>query len=356
MTGRTINLFSDTQTRPTEAMRDAMARAEVGDEQRRADPTVNRLQERMAELLGKERALFLPTGTMCNLVAVGAHTRPGDSIVLEHSGHVLRSETSGAAAVNGCVIETIRGDRGTFTPEQLAEVLTPGNQYVPPTRLVCLEQTHNFAGGTVWPLDRYQAVAALAREQGVGVHTDGARLMNAVVASGVPAAEWAAPVDTIWVDFTKGLGAPTGAVLAGPADVMEQAWLLKHRFGGAMRQAGIVAAGCLHALDHHVERLADDHANARRLADGLAELGFGVTHPETNLVYVDPRPVGIDASSFAAALAARDVEISTIGARNRLCTHLDVTADDVDHALATIREVVAAGAAGTAAGDGERYA
>lgn len=355
MTGRTINLFSDTQTRPTEAMREAMARAEVGDEQRKADPTVNRLQERMAELLGKERALFLPTGTMCNLVAIGAHTRPGDSIVLEHSGHVLRSETSGAAAVNGCVIETIRGTGGTFTPEQLAAVLTPGNQYVPPTRLVCLEQTHNFAGGTVWPLDRYQAVAALAREQGVGVHTDGARLMNAVVASGVPAAEWAAPVDTIWVDFTKGLGAPTGAVLAGPADVMEEAWLLKHRFGGAMRQAGIVAAGCLHALDHHVERLADDHTNARRLADGLEELGFGVTHPETNLVYVDPRPVGIDASSFAAALAARDVEISTIGARNRLCTHLDVTADDIDDALATIREVVAAGA-GAAAGDGERYA
>lgn len=340
MSGRTINLFSDTQTRPTEAMRDAMARAEVGDEQRKADPTVNRLQERMAELLGKDRALFLPTGTMCNLVAIGAHTRPGDSIVLEHSGHVLRSETSGAAAVHGCVVETIRGDRGTFTPEQLAEVLTPGNQYVPPSRLVCLEQTHNFAGGTVWAKDRYEAVAALAREHGVAVHTDGARLMNAVVASGVTAAEWAAPVDTIWVDFTKGLGAPTGAVLAGPADVMEEAWLLKHRFGGAMRQAGIVAAGCLHALDHHVDRLADDHEHAHRLADGLVDLGLGVTHPETNLVYVDPRPVGIDAASFAAAVAEHGVEISTIGDRNRLCTHLDVSAEDIDAALAVIGEVV----------------
>ena len=340
MTSRTINLFSDTQTRPTHAMRAAMAAAEVGDEQRKADPTVNRLQDRMAEMLGMDRALFLPTGTMCNLVAVGAHTRPGDSIVVEHSGHVLRSETSGAAAVNGCVIETLRGDRGTFTPEQLLQVVTPGNQYVPPTRLVCLEQTHNFAGGTVWPLDRYTAVAAAAHDAGVAVHTDGARLMNAVVASGVAADAWAAPVDTIWIDFTKGLGAPTGAVLAGPADVMEQAWLLKHRFGGAMRQAGIVAAGCLHALDHHIERLADDHANARRIADALTAMGFGVTEPDTNLVFVDPRPVGWDAAAFAGALADRGVEISVIGVRNRFCTHLDVTADDVEVALRAVGEVL----------------
>ena len=341
-TPRRINLFSDTQTRPTPAMRRAMADAECGDEQRRADPTVNALQDRMAELLDAERAIFFPTGTMCNLVAVGAHTRPGDSIIVEHSGHVLRSETSGAAAVSGCVIETIQGERGTFTPDQLRATINPGSQYAPRTRLVCLEQTHNFAGGTVWSLDAYRAVADAAHEAGVAVHTDGARLMNAVVASGVPAADWAAPVDTIWVDFTKGLGAPTGAVLAGPADVMEEAWLLKHRFGGAMRQAGIVAAGCLHALDHHVERLADDHANAQRLAVGLAELGIEVTAPETNLVYVDPSSVRIDAASFAAAMDERGVEISTLGARNRLCTHLDVSADDIDAALAAAAEVVAA--------------
>lgn len=339
----TINLFSDTQTRPTEAMRAAMAGAEVGDEQRKADPTVNELQDRMAELLGKDRALFFPTGTMCNLVAIAAHTTHGDSIVLEHSGHVLRSETSGAAAVSGCVIETIRGDRGTFTVDQLSEVMSPGNQYVPPTRLVCLEQTHNFAGGTVWPLDRYTAVADAAHEAGVSVHTDGARLMNAVVASGVSAAEWAAPVDSIWVDFTKGLGAPTGAVLAGDEAFMERAWLLKHRFGGAMRQAGIVAAGCLHALDHHVDRLADDHANARHLSDGLTELGFDVTAPDTNLVFVDPTPVGLTAEGFAAAMASHSVEISTLGDRNRLCTHLDVTAEDVESTLDTVRAVLATG-------------
>ncbi|MDE0804579.1 MAG: aminotransferase class I/II-fold pyridoxal phosphate-dependent enzyme [Acidimicrobiales bacterium] len=339
----TINLFSDTQTRPTDAMRAAMASAEVGDEQRKADPTVNELQERMADLLGKERAIFFPTGTMCNLVAIAAHTTHGDSIVLEHSGHVLRSETSGAAAVSGCVIETIRGERGMFTVEQLNEVMTPGNQYAPPTRLVCLEQTHNFAGGTVWPLDRYSTVADAAHDAGVVVHTDGARLMNAVVASGASAEAWAAPVDTIWVDFTKGLGAPTGAVLAGDDEVMERAWLLKHRFGGAMRQAGIVAAGCLHALDHHVDRLADDHANARRLADGLAELGFTVTPPDTNLVYVDPRPVGLTAKGFATAMASHNIEISTIGDRNRLCTHLDVSTADVDAALDAVRAVLAEG-------------
>jgi hypothetical protein len=198
-----IDLRSDTLTRPTEAMRAAMARAEVGDEQRRADPTVNRLQDRMAELLGKERAIFFPTGTMCNLVAVGAHTRPGDAIVLEHSGHVLRSETSGAAAVNGCVIETIRGDRGFFTPEQLAQVLTPGNQYVPPTRLVCLEQTHNFAGGTVLPLADLQAVRALADEAGVAVHVDGARIWNAHVATGTPFAKAYAHAGMVGYDGEK---------------------------------------------------------------------------------------------------------------------------------------------------------
>ena len=277
-------------------MREAMAAAEVGDEQRRQDPTVNRLQDRVAELLGHEAAVFLPTGTMCNLVAVATHTRPGDAVVLEHRGHVLRSETSGAAAVNGCVIETLHGERGRFTPEQLGAVLSPGNQYAPRTGLVCLEQTHNFAGGAVWPLDDYQAVAERAHAGGVAVHTDGARLFNAVVASRIEAAAWGHAVDSIWVDFTKGLGAPIGAVLAGPREWIERAWLYKHRFGGAMRQAGIAAAGCLHALDHHIERLAEDHANAQRLAAGLAQLGCAVTPPDTNIVIFDPAPLGLAAA------------------------------------------------------------
>ena len=341
MTARTINLYSDTQTRPTDAMRRAMAEAEVGDEQRRADPTVNRLQDRMAELLGTERALFLPTGTMCNLVAVAAHTRPGDAVVLEHSGHVLRSETAGVSAVNGCVVETVRGQDGTFTPEQLAAVLTPGNQLTPPTRLVCLEQTHNFAGGTVWPLDRYEAVAALARQQGVAVHTDGARLMNAVVASGVAAERWAAPVDTIWVDFTKGLGAPTGAVLAGPADVMERAWILKHRFGGAMRQAGIVAAGCLHALDHHVDRLAEDHAHAASIASALAGVPGGTVRPgSTNIVVFDLERRG--APEIVAAAREHGVLVSAFAAHTvRAVTHLDVSAAECERAAEVLVAVCA---------------
>lgn len=340
MTPRTINLYSDTQTRPTDAMRAAIAAAEVGDEQRRADPTVIELERRMAELLGTEAAVFLPTGTMSNLVAVGVHTRPGDAVVVEDSGHVLRSETAGVAAVHGCVVTTIAGERGTFTADQLEAVVVSANRYEPVTRLVCLEQTHNFAGGTVWDVAGYTAVADAAHDRGLAVHTDGARLMNAVVATGVPADVWAAPVDSIWVDFAKGLGAPTGAVLAGSAAFIEEAWVFKHRFGGAMRQSGILAAGCLYALDHHVDRLADDHANAARLAQGMSELGFAVTQPETNLVYVDPSPVGMTPDRFEEEMAARGVEVSTIGDRNRLCTHLDVSADDVESALSVAAQVI----------------
>lgn len=340
MQPRPINLYSDTQTRPTDAMRAAMASAEVGDEQRRADPTVNALQDRMAELLGTEAAVFLPTGTMCNLVAVGLHTRPGDAIVVEDAGHVLRSETAGVAAVHGCVVNTIAGERGMFGTEQLDAVIVGANRYEPITRLVCLEQTHNFAGGTVWDIDSYRAVADLAHQRGLAVHTDGARLMNAVVASGVPPADWARPVDTIWIDFTKGLGAPMGAVLAGSAELIDAAWQLKHRFGGAMRQAGIAAAGCLYALDHHVERLADDHANAARLHQGLAALGLDVVPPETNLVYMDPASTGLTADAFETAMASQGVEVSTIGDRNRFCTHLDVGAEDIDRVLDAVDRVV----------------
>ena len=258
-----VDLYSDTQTRPTAAMREAMLSAEVGDEQQRADPTVNQLCERVATELGQEAALFLPTGTMCNLVAVAVHTSPGDAVVMDRLGHILRSETGGSAVVSSVATDLIDGDRGIFTAAQLAPALEPGNQYRPPPRLVCLEQTHNFGGGTVWPLDTWHEVAELSHARDVPVHADGARLYNAVVASGVPADAWGAAVDSIWVDFTKGLGAPLGAVLAGPSDFIEAAWMWKHRLGGALRQAGMNAAACLYALDHHIDRLADDHRNAR---------------------------------------------------------------------------------------------
>src|SRR5215213_6285253 len=296
-------------------MRRAMAEAEVGDDQKGEDPTVNRLQERVAELLGTEAALFLVSGTMCNNVAIASLTSRGDAVVVDRRAHILRSEAGGAAVGSSVVLDQVDGDRGHFTPEQLAAALHPGNLYVPPTRLVCLEQTHNFAGGTVWPLEQYRAVCRVAHERGAAVHVDGARLPNAVVASGVPFRTWAEPVDSIWIDFTKGLGAPIGAVLAGSADLVAQARRYKHVFGAAMRQAGIAAAGCLHALDHHVERLAEDHANAARLAEGLADLGCPVDPVETNMVFFDAP--GGDTSWFLAGLADAGVRMGAVSGRVR---------------------------------------
>ena len=240
-----------------------MAEAEVGDEQQRGDPTVTALCREVAERLGHEAAVFLPTGTMCNLIGVATHVAPGDAVIMEHLGHVLRSETGGIGVVSGAVVDTVRGERGVFTAADLAPALEPGNAYRPPPTLVCLEQTHNFGGGTVWPLDGYTEVVDLAHGHGLRVHLDGARLFNAVVASGVAADRWAGQVDSAWIDFTKGLGAPLGAVLAGPTDYIERAWRWKHRLGGAMRQAGIAAAACRYALANNVERLADDHVPGR---------------------------------------------------------------------------------------------
>ncbi|MCY3785486.1 MAG: threonine aldolase family protein [bacterium] len=335
-----VDLYSDTQTRPTAAMRRAMADAEVGDEQQGTDPTVNRLCARTAEMLGQEAGLFLPTGTMCNLVAVAAHTSPGDAIVASADSHIVRSETGGAAAYSGVITDLLPADRGRFGPEAAAEALAPGHVYRPWPRLVCLEQTHNFGGGTVWPLGQYRAVAEAAHEAGVPVHTDGARLFNATVASGTDPEVWGEPVESIWIDFTKGLGAPIGAVLVGGRDFIQAARMHKHRCGGAMRQAGIAAAGCLHALDHHIERLADDHANAARLAEGLAALGLGTEEVETNMVWIEVAPTGSGAAEFLERLAARDVRMSRVEERVRAVTHLDVAAADIETAIAAVAAVL----------------
>lgn len=340
-----IDLSSDTATRPTPAMREAIAHAEVGDEQRGEDPTVNELQRRVAELLGQEAALFAVTGTMCNRLAVAAQTAPGDVVVIERDAHLMRYETGGPAVMSGVLLEQIPGDRGTFTPEQLAEVLAAGTVHIPPTTLVALEQTHNMAGGTIWPLERYRAVAELAHEHGAAVHVDGARLLNAVVASGIAAGVWGGMVDTVWIDFTKGLGAPIGAVIAGPAEVITRCRRFKHLFGGAMRQAGIAAAGCLYALDHHVERLADDHANAARLVEGMAAACIAVEAPETNMVYFEPPP-GWSVGAFLAALEAEGVRMGPVGRRVRAVTHLDVSAAEIETAIEVVAALVAAGPPG----------
>src|SRR3954466_16351792 len=271
-----VNLYSDTQTRPTPEMREAIAHAEVGDEQRRDDPTVIALEERVAALLGHEAAVFLPSGTMCNEIAIRLHIRPGgDEILLGRDTHPLRFEGGAPAAVSGAVMTIVEGEASMFTADALDAAIRThpsGDRYAPRPRLVCVEQPTNMGGGRLWPLEQGEAVVDVARAHALRTHLDGARLMNAVVASGIDAAAWAGRFDTAWLDFTKGLGAPVGACLAGSAALIDEAWRWKQMLGGAMRQAGIIAAGGLYALDHHVERLAEDHANARRLAEGLAQI------------------------------------------------------------------------------------
>jgi threonine aldolase len=334
-----VNLFSDTQTRPTDGMRRAIAEAEVGDEQRLADPTTTRLQERVAELLGHEAALFLPSGTMCNQIAIRLHIRPGgDELVAAANSHPVNYEAGGPALFGGAMVRTIDAPTGIFEPAALAAAIRPaGDRYAPRSRLVSVEQTTNLGGGRVWPLETVRGVLGVARAHGMRAHLDGARLMNAVVASGTDAAEWAGAFDTAWIDFTKGLGAPVGAVLAGSREMIGEAWRYKQMIGGALRQSGIVAAACLYALDHHVDRLADDHANARRLAEGLATLpGFEVVPPETNIVLADVS----DASALVGALGDRGVEVTPLGpTRIRCVTHLDVDEAAIDLALAAFREV-----------------
>jgi threonine aldolase len=330
-----VNLYSDTQTRPTAGMRRAMAEAEVGDEQRFEDPTVNALCARVAELLGKEAAVFLPSGTMCNEIAFRLHIRPGgDEAILHRTAHPIIAEAGGPAAFAGAVLHPLDSPDGTFTGDDVRAALRPPSRYEPRSRLVSVEQTVNMAGGRVWPLERLRGVVEAAQEAGLRLHMDGARLLNAVVAVGVPAEEYARGFDTVWLDFTKGLGAPVGACLAGSAELIEEAWRYKQMIGGAMRQAGIVAAGALYALDHHVERLASDHANARRLAAGLE--GLEVDDVETNMVFfaVD------DAPGFVAALERAGVRMGATGPRRvRAVTHLDVSAEDIDRAIDAVRDI-----------------
>ncbi|MCO5129511.1 MAG: threonine aldolase family protein [Xanthobacteraceae bacterium] len=336
-----INLLSDTQTRPTPSMREAMARAEVGDEQIGDDPTVNLLCERVADLLGKEAAVFMPSGTMCNVAATLAHCRPGDEILAERTAHLIAREGGAHAALGGFQIMPLDGVDGQFTLETLRAALRPPTRYQPPQTLVSAEQTANLGGGTVWPRARLADIAALAYQHGIATHMDGARLMNACVATGVPAREMAAGWDSAWIDFSKGLGAPVGAVIAGSTGFVDEVWRWKQRLGGAMRQAGVCAAACLHALDHHVARLAEDHANATALARGLSRIeGITVQEPQTNLVFFAPSDVALSADALVAALRVHGVLLATMDGRIRACTHLDVTAAMIDDTIALVREIL----------------
>jgi threonine aldolase len=331
-----VNLYSDTQTQPSEGMRRAIAAADVGDEQRGADPTTQRLEERVAELLGQEAGLFLPSGTMCNQISLRLHSRPGgDELILDATAHPIIAEAGGPAWNSGLMINALDGEGGIFTADQVRAAIRPDSRYMPRSRVVSVEQTTNMGGGRVWPAAAIHEVVEVAREHGLRTHLDGARLMNAVVASGTSAAEFAGGFDTAWLDFTKGLGAPVGAVLTGSRELMLEAWRWKQQMGGAFRQSGIVAAGCLYALDHNVERLADDHANARKLADGLAELGCEVIPPETNIV-IFAAPDG-----FKDGMARHAIELSdTPDGRVRAVTHLDVSAADVEETLKVAKTVL----------------
>jgi threonine aldolase len=341
-----IDLRSDTQTKPSQAMREAMAQAEVGDEQEREDPTVLELERRGAELLGHEEAVYLPTATMGNQIALAILGERGTELVVEERAHIMVSELGGAAMHSGLQTRGLPGYRGRLTPEQLrATAWSEGDFWSPRISVLALENTHNTAGGTVWPLEELRELTAKARELGVRTHLDGARLMNAAVASGVPASEIAGLFDTATLCLSKGLGCPLGALIAGSRSLMHRARVEKHRFGGAMRQAGIVAAAGLYALDHNVERLADDHARARRLAEGWAAAGVPVDLElvESNFVQVDVREMGIDEHDALARIRDEGVLLSqTKPGIIRAVTHMDVDDGGIELALAAVPRALGA--------------
>jgi threonine aldolase len=336
-----IDLYSDTITKPTQGMRKFMAEAEVGDEQQKEDPSVNKLVEMVCDLLGKEDAIYLPSGTMCNQIAFRVHCRPGDEIIMDETAHTRHYETGGPAALTGAMTYPLAGIRGVFRAAQLEAAVRPASNHLPRSKVVLVEQTSNLGGGSIWPLEGIQSVCAAAHKHGMVCHMDGARLLNAVAAAGVKAKTYAEPFDSVWIDFSKGLGAPVGAALAGSKGFIQEAWRWKHQFGGAMRQAGIIAAGAVYALNHHVERLAEDNENAQILARGLAEIEGIVVEPvETNLIFFDVSAMGVTAEAFNALLMEKGLRISVLGkTRGRAVTHLDVSRDQVKEGLEIIRKV-----------------
>jgi len=342
-----IDLRSDTATKPSAGMRAAIAAAEVGDEQKREDPTVNELERRAAELLGQEEAVYLPTASMANQIALRILTEPGDELLAEENSHILLSEQGGPAVHSGLVTRPIAGTAGRFSPDDVRRLMRDRtSMHMARTRLVSVENTHNSSGGRCWPLEEIDAVVATARELDLRAHLDGARLLNAAVATGVAAAEYGRRFDTVTLCLSKGLGCPLGALVATSSELAWKARRMKHLFGGAMRQAGIVAAAGVYALDHNVERLADDHARARRLAEALHEAGVPIDleQVETNFVQVDVEPLGLTREEALARLKEHGVLLSTTvwPTKLRAVTHLDVTDDDVDAAIDAVPRALGA--------------
>lgn len=341
-----IDLRSDTVTRPTPGMRAAMAHAEVGDDVFGEDPTVNRLEERVADLLGMEAALFVPSGTMSNQIGLRIHTQPGDECLCDVNCHIYNYEAGGPAVLSGVTCRTLDGDFGILDLSQLEDKIRPAQDaHLVRTRLVCLENTHNRGGGKIYPLEKIEAISRWARDNGLASHLDGARLWNAIVATGIPARVWAQHFDTVSVCFSKGLGAPVGSALAGPKSLIAKARRVRKLFGGGMRQAGILAAAALYALDHHIDRLADDHKNAQTIARAVRDVpGLRLSPPEvdTNLIWIriDPSELGT-AKDVAATLKQHGVLVHVAGPQTiRACTHLDVSAAQAERVAETVRKLL----------------
>ncbi len=337
-----IDLRSDTITQPTPAMREAMARAEVGDDVFGDDPTVARLEAHVSEFLGKEAAVFTPSGTMANQLALRAHTEPGDEILVDANAHIYYYESGAPAALAGVMCRCLPGVRGVFTAADVEAVLRPADQHFAPTKLVCIENTHNRGGGSVWPLQRIHEVAEVSRARGLRLHLDGARLWNAAVATGIPERDYAAHFDSVSVCFSKGLGAPIGSALCGTREFIQRARRFRKMYGGGMRQAGILAAGALHALEHHRARLAEDHANARALAEGLSRLPGLELDPapaQTNIVLM--HVTKLPAATLVGALDQAGVRVLATGPDAiRAVTNLMVSSQQIDAALEIFERIL----------------
>jgi threonine aldolase len=339
-----IDLRSDTVTHPTPAMRKAMAEAEVGDDVFGEDPTVNALQEKVAKLLGKETAIFVPSGTMANQLAIKSHTQPGDEVVIEATSHPYNFEGGAGAALSGVQFYCLKGIRGILDASQIEEAIRPIDHHFAVTRLICLENTHNRGGGSIYPIEKMVEIYRLAKSKGISVHLDGARLWNASIASGIPLRNYAQCADSVSVCLSKGLGAPIGSLVTGPRTFIDRVHRFRKMFGGGMRQVGIIAAAGIYALDHHIERLKEDHQNAKRLAWGLKELqGISIDpeQVETNIIIFNIANPGMNALQMAETMRRKGVLIHPIGKTQiRLVTHLDVSHEDIEIALKTFEKVL----------------
>lgn len=339
-----IDLRSDTVTKPTAAMRKAMAEAEVGDDVYGEDPTVNQLQEKVARLLGKEASLFVPSGTMANQLAIKSQTQPGDEVIIEATSHPFNFEGGAGAALSGVQFYCLKGEQGILQAFQIEEAIRPYDHHYPVTRLICLENTHNRGGGTIYPIKEMEAIFRLAKRRGLLVHLDGARLWNASVASGIPLHEYAKWADSVSVCLSKGLGAPIGSLVAGSKELIDRVHRFRKMFGGGMRQVGIIAAAGLYAIEHHVDRLKEDHKNAKRLAQGLNDLkGISIDpeQVETNIVLFDIDNPQMTAFTLSEEMKKYGVLIHAIGNNKvRLVTHLDVTSEEIEFALEAFEKVL----------------